>query len=197
MIFNPTCSTQKYCGSKTQKTGCSYRHKIERTEQYNSTTYAEYMHEYQREWRKKQRKLNTLYAQRQRKAKAIYRTTEQGKLIIALSRKRNMKTILLCNRRRELKERGIIGNHTLKEWESLKGEYHYTCAICGIPEPFLKALYEDKRYHNLTRDHIVPLSKGGTDYIDNIQPLCMTCNARKSDKGKREVMQMKKVATRL
>jgi hypothetical protein len=31
----------------------------------------------------------------------------------------------------------------------------------------------------LEADHIVPLTRGGTDDIDNIQPLCGTCNRKK------------------
>lgn len=33
-----------------------------------------------------------------------------------------------------------------------------------------------------TKDHVVPLSKGGTNYIDNIVPACVSCNSSKRDK---------------
>lgn len=34
----------------------------------------------------------------------------------------------------------------------------------------------------LTADHIVPLSKGGTNTWDNLQGLCLSCNSAKRDK---------------
>lgn len=45
------------------------------------------------------------------------------------------------------------------------------CAICGKPVKFKK----------MTVDHIVPLSKGGTNDIANLQLAHLTCNRAKAD----------------
>lgn len=64
---------------------------------------------------------------------------------------------------------GIGGKYTAKEWQSLCKSYDYRCLACGEEKP-------------LTVDHVLPISLGGTNTIDNIQPLCRSCNARKHDK---------------
>lgn len=33
----------------------------------------------------------------------------------------------------------------------------------------------------MTKDHILPKSKGGRDHIDNLQTMCVNCNVSKSD----------------
>ena len=78
----------------------------------------------------------------------------------------------LIERRRYIRKMGNGGTHTLSEWEALKMKYRYMCLCCKKREPEIK----------LTEDHIVPLSKGGRNDIDNIQPLCQACNTRKKDK---------------
>lgn len=71
--------------------------------------------------------------------------------------------------RRHARKRNAQGSYTLTQWEELKALYNYRCAYCLIPESLSR----------LTVDHKIPLSAGGTNFIDNIQPLCQPCNSSK------------------
>lgn len=61
------------------------------------------------------------------------------------------------------------GNYTWETWQDLKKKHNYSCVMCCRKEPEIK----------LTMDHIIPISKGGTNWISNIQPLCRGCNSKK------------------
>lgn len=76
------------------------------------------------------------------------------------------------NINRHLHERNADGSHTQEEWEELKLRYGNKCAHCGTPSSIKP----------LTKDHVYPLSKGGTHFINNIQPLCKKCNSSKGAK---------------
>lgn len=56
-----------------------------------------------------------------------------------------------------------------EEWQALCDFYDNRCICCG-------------KKVKLTVDHVIPLSKGGSNMIDNIQPLCQTCNKTKHAK---------------
>jgi 5-methylcytosine-specific restriction endonuclease McrA len=80
---------------------------------------------------------------------------------------------LHSNRNNTYVRRGAEGTHTLDEWINTLELFGHKCCYCG----------SDK---NLTKDHVVPLSRGGTNYIENIVPACHSCN---SSKGVKELIE--------
>lgn len=65
------------------------------------------------------------------------------------------------------RQKGVIGEFTFAEWELLLKQYGNICPRCK------------KECQNFTVDHIIPISKGGSNFIENIQPLCRSCNSSK------------------
>ena len=63
---------------------------------------------------------------------------------------------------------------------TLYGRQEGHCNGCLVHFPF----------RNLTVDHIVPQSKGGTDHLDNLQLLCGACNSKKGILSQPELVAM-------
>lgn len=101
-----------------------------------------------------------------------YPTSENHTAYVREWRARNRLQDRFAKMKYKTRKRGAEGSHSLSQWEDLKMLCNYMCLCCKKYEPDII----------LTEDHIIPLSKGGTDYIDNIQPLCRSCNSRKSVK---------------
>lgn len=83
--------------------------------------------------------------------------------------KKNPERIKHLKARRYARKKNAEGSHTLEQWQALKRIYRFKCGCCGLKK-------------ELTKDHMRPLSKGGTDYISNIEPLCKNCNSKKHNK---------------
>ena len=67
------------------------------------------------------------------------------------------------------RKNGVAGELSHSDWESVLKKYGKRCLCCG----------SDK---DIAIDHVIPISKGGTNTADNIQPLCRSCNSSKRDK---------------
>lgn len=73
------------------------------------------------------------------------------------------------NNRRAREKRGRITN---EEWAQVLEKYGNKCLCCGRSAPDVR----------ITMDHVLPLDKGGMNTIDNVQPLCKSCNSKKHTK---------------
>lgn len=69
-------------------------------------------------------------------------------------------------RNRHFRKKGAVGNYTKAEWEAVCNKQRNRCNHCGLKV-------------KLTRDHIIPIKLGGSNYICNIQGLCFSCNCSK------------------
>ena len=97
--------------------------------------------------------------ERRKKYNKKYRKTENGK---AIAQRGNVK--------RQTRERKIINTLTSQEWLDILEKYNYRCAYCGI----------EFDCENLpTKDHIIPISKGGDNTKENVVPACQSCNSKK------------------
>ena len=70
---------------------------------------------------------------------------------------------------------GIVGSFFVKErnhkGKSCNGSFHLN----------LYALTNDNEEVLMTKDHIIPKSKGGRDTLSNLQTMCYDCNQEKAD----------------
>ena len=79
---------------------------------------------------------------------------------------RNPGVTLASWHRVRARKAGTGGSWTWDEWQALCAQYGNRCLCCGATGP-------------LTVDHVIPLERGGTNELSNLQPLCGGCNDRK------------------
>lgn len=104
-------------------------------------------------------------------ARANSLTPEYRQEIGRLARKAGIEKAHTRKERKELMDDAReYGTHTTREWLQLVLYCEERCVSCGLQG--LK----------LTKDHIIPVSLGGSDRIDNLQPLCQPCNSAKHNK---------------
>ena len=135
--------------------------------QANKDYYKDYYKDYQPQWYEKNRDIIN------KNARDYYQANKER---VLNKNKKWVKNNPDKNKERRTRRRArkvnAEGSFTEAEFKQQLIFYHYKCLSCG----------EDLKEVIIHRDHIQPLSKGGSNYIENIQPLCAHCNCSKGVK---------------
>jgi len=121
----------------------------------------------------KQREESRLYFHSNRETESIrnarYRKAHSKRLLEKnrVNKRSNRARYRVYEHNRRALLNAAPGKFTKEEFEELCSKYDHHCLRCGLRE-------------RLVPDHVIPLSKGGTNFISNIQPLCSKCNAIKN-----------------
>lgn len=97
---------------------------------------------------------------RMKKWRQQYHQSEQGKA----ARQR-------AKANRRAKEAAMVNTLTAAEWKQLQEEHNHCCFYCGVE-------FDGEKY-KATRDHLIPIAKGGDNTKENVVPACGSCNSRK------------------
>lgn len=165
----PKCNKQlrfqDFYPSKHRSTGrmsyCKKCHREHRKKKYieNPEWAKNYRKEYIKKNPEKVRQTNRSYRRanpdRVRASNHIYRAKNRKAYSDSLKKRKSME----------------VGSWSYKQWGVLVWHYSPTgkCLWCG-------------RIRKLTVDHVIPISKNGPNTIDNLQPLCGSCNCTKKEK---------------
>lgn len=93
-------------------------------------------------------------------------------------RLKNKLTYDAINSRYNMRKKANGGSHTEGDWLRLLAVCNNRCLMCGSQ-------------YRIEKDHIIPVSMGGKDDIQNIQPLCRSCNARKCNRESVDYVKVK------
>ena len=79
--------------------------------------------------------------------------------------KRNPEKRVVISENYRARREAAEGSFTTEEWQEKCAEYNNCCAYC-------------RKRKKLTVHHVIPLSRGGTNWIKDLVPACQSCNSK-------------------
>jgi 5-methylcytosine-specific restriction endonuclease McrA len=137
-----------------------------RAKEYRTSNY-EWKRETDKQWRENNKERKSL-------ADKIYRILHRDKELHNAKNREYVrshpeKARVWCRRRRANKHAAGGGGISIADEKYIKTYTNGTCSYCG-------------KKAKLELDHVVAITKGGADHIDNAAPACSTCNKKKKNR---------------
>lgn len=151
---------------------------LERFRKYARAVYhrnPETQRRYRESRREAQRQYNRIYA-----VKNSDRLVERARQWALNNPERNRLLSRVASRKRYSRLKNTEGSYSADDITCLYEEQSGLCAYCGI-----------RLYGEYDIDHVVPLSRGGSNWPDNLLLACPSCNRRKNTKTLEEWMEVR------
>lgn len=103
-----------------------------------------------------------------------------SEMITTADGKENRKSSFASTKPRQFPQRIPI-DHTREEWLAKIRQHGMVCHYCELP----------LTVENLTKDHLTPICRKGSDKIDNIVPACLPCNQMKAWRTEEEFLEVR------
>ena len=148
-----------------EKTRANLPHRVEARRKYQEE-HNEQISKYKKRWSEENYERMAAYKRayyEQNREEVIARSTEWAENNLEKARQFKANN----RRKRRAAKNASRGGFTAKEFKELCERYGNKCLSRGAMGVTLEA------------DHVIPLTRGGSDDIGNIQPLCGSCNRRK------------------
>lgn len=100
--------------------------------------------------------------EKRRQAQLRFRATPHGQYACAIS-----------GHNARAREHGVLSDFTAHDWLVILENFNGECAYCGTSEG------------RITADHVVAMSRGGSNTAKNVVPACGPCNSGKSNRDMR------------
>jgi len=174
--YRAECKICRKAESETEEFKAKRRERDKKNAEHINEKKRAWYHSHPEQVKIMQHKSNNSEAGRAKYKRYVQRHPERRRISENTWKKKNVERVKVYAQtrtaNRKARKRQAGGSFTTRQWEALKAEYNHTCLCCRRREPVIK----------LTPDHIVPIAKGGSSDIGNIQPLCLPCNMRKKTK---------------
>lgn len=94
----------------------------------------------------------------------------------------NPERVLELARQRRARKKNAEGQHTADEVQQLYVMQRGLCCFCSKPVGDKRDGIKRSHFENYTEEHILPLDRGGSNWISNMVLTCWNCNCSRQDK---------------